>query len=448
MKKRVLLTVLTLICATFCAHWLTACGLLAALGSSNFGNPGYTHEHVYDQQFHEVQYLKSEATCTQKAVYYYACSCGEHGTETYEYGDYKHTYDRQVAEQMYLMKKATCTTPAKYFYSCKCGARGIENYFEYGDVDPDAHTFDKKVREDKYLASAPSFTDRAVYYYSCECGACGDTTFEGTVLQPTEEVSYQISQDGRYYTVTGKKSTKSSDIVIAEKIDNKPVKSIGYRAFAGRNELTSVVIPDSVTTIDDYAFENCPGLKSVTLGAGLKTIGGHAFENCTALESITLPDSLTDIGKSAFTNCRGITIDTIPDKVTSIGESAFEGCSSITSIEIPDSVTSIGSKAFTGCPIEEATIPAIACTLIRNSKLKSVKITSGTRIPYYAFKGCTELTSASICLPESDMIIEDYAFYDCVALENVTIFGVPSKWDDVAKGNNWLPDNGCKIDFI
>lgn len=445
MKKRVLLTVLTLICATFCAHWLTACGLLAALGGSNFGDPGYTHECVYDQQYHEVQYLKSEATCTQKAVYYYACSCGKAGTETFEYGDYKHTYDKQVAEQRYLMKKATCTTPAKYFYSCKCGARGIENFFEYGDVDPDAHTFDKKVREDKYLASAPTFTERAVYYYSCECGAIGDQTFEGTVLQPTEEVTYQISQDGRYYTVSGKKSTKSSDIVIAEKIDNKPVKSIAYRAFAGRNELTSVVIPDSVTDIDDYAFANCLELKSVTLGAGIKTIGAHAFENCVALETITLPDVLTDIGKSAFANCRNITVDTIPDEVTYIGESAFEGCIGITSIVIPDSVTSIGNKAFSGCPIEEATIPAIACTHIKNSKLQSVTITSGTRIAYYAFKGCTELTSAAIYIPEDGMVIEDNAFYDCVALEKIIIFGVTTKWDDVSKGNNWIPDT-CKID--
>ena len=117
---------------------------------------------------------------------------------------------------------------------------------------------------------------------------------------------------------------------------------------AGKKE-TSYIIPDSVTSIADYAFDNCTRLTSITIPEGVTIIGSSAFDNCIRLTSIVIPNGVTSIAYGAFNECRSLTNITIPDSVTYIGAIAFYGCSSLTSITIPDSVTSIGYCAFSVC---------------------------------------------------------------------------------------------------
>ena len=112
---------------------------------------------------------------------------------------------------------------------------------------------------------------------------------------------------------------------------------------------TSVTIPDSVTSIRDYAFERCSSLTSITIPDSVTSIGSYAFYKCSSLTSITIPDSVASIGYRAFFNCSSLTSITIPDGVTSIGEYAFSGCSRLTNVTIPNSVTSIGKNAFSLC---------------------------------------------------------------------------------------------------
>ena len=127
------------------------------------------------------------------------------------------------------------------------------------------------------------------------------------------------------------------------------VTTIGDSAFNSCVSLTSVTIPDSVMTIGNGVFAGCSNLTSVTIGDSVTTIGSSAFYLCTSLTSVTIPDSVTTIGDYAFYWCDSLTTVTIGDSVTSIGDEAFYECRSLTSVTIPDSVTSIGDEAFYFC---------------------------------------------------------------------------------------------------
>lgn len=114
---------------------------------------------------------------------------------------------------------------------------------------------------------------------------------------------------------------------------------------AGRAE-NSYIIPDSVATIEEFAFCQCSALTSVTIPESVTSLKSGAFSRCSGLTSIIIPDSVISIGEAAFFVCYGLTSIVIPDTVRSIGAAAFIGCPSVVSVTIPTTVTSIGEKAF------------------------------------------------------------------------------------------------------
>ena len=185
------------------------------------------------------------------------------------------------------------------------------------------------------------------------------------------------------------------------------VTSIGEDAFSNCTSLTSVTIPDSVTSIGEGAISGCTSLKSI-YGKYASNDGRYLIIDGVlnsfapaGLTEYTIPDSVTSIGDYAFCACSSLASVTIPDSVTSIGMLAFSYCTSLTSITIPDSVTKIREWAFSYC-----------------TSLTSVTIGNGvTYIGGYAFYGCTSLTS--ITIPDSVTQIGNGVFEDCTSLTNV-----------------------------
>ena len=183
----------------------------------------------------------------------------------------------------------------------------------------------------------------------------------------------------------------------------RKVTSIGEYAFNQCSGLTSVTIPNSVTSIGDDAFMDCRSLTSITIPNSVMSIGEWAFYQCSSLTSITIPNSVTSIGDYVFGGCSGLTSINIPNSVTSIGDGLFGSCSGLTSVTIPNSVTSIGYNAFVGC-----------------SSLTSVTIpNSVTSIGEWAFNQCSGLTSVTI--PNSVTSIGRSAFCQCSGLSSVTL---------------------------
>lgn len=124
---------------------------------------------------------------------------------------------------------------------------------------------------------------------------------------------------------------------------------INGSAFLVMANLTSVTIPDCVTSIGSYAFRNCRSLTSVTIPDSVTSVGEYAFDGCSNLTNITIPDGITILYSNTFSNCSSITSITIPDRVTTIGNNVFSNCSRLTNIVIPNSVTNIGEYAFSNC---------------------------------------------------------------------------------------------------
>ncbi len=214
-------------------------------------------------------------------------------------------------------------------------------------------------------------------FYKCKLGSANADTQTDTLVIP-DAVEY-IGDYAFYncgFTVTGDTPLDVKPCGIDEIIIGNGVTSIGKNAFYGFVSLRKVTIGNNVTSIGEKAFYKCEYLEEVNFGSALTEIGVKAFYKCTALKSAILPDSVTKIGTHAFYKCTALETLKISEQVTEISEYAFYGCSALKELTLPASVTTIGRQAFRNC-----------------SSLISVALSSSIEsIGNHAFYGCSALT--------------------------------------------------------
>jgi hypothetical protein len=191
------------------------------------------------------------------------------------------------------------------------------------------------------------------------------------------------------------------DYDTAKKYWDNPARDMLVGAFFGNREITSVTIPDSVTTIEGRTFWPCTSLMSVTLSSSLKSIPNDMFYGCTSLETIILPSSLTTIGNSAFGGCTALETVAFSDSITEIRSGAFRGCTALTALILPKNLRSLNDSVFENC-----------------TGLTSVTFQSkNLQIQSSVFTGCTALTTLII---NENMNVQGYFLKDC-PITTVTI---------------------------
>ncbi len=140
--------------------------------------------------------------------------------------------------------------------------------------------------------------------------------------------------------------TLDTVVVLPDYIEDVPVTVIGASAFNGRTLPTEVIIPDTVTTIENAAFMNCTSLETIIIPDSVTYIGESAFQGCTALKNVVIGNGVKEIGDIAFKGCTALTALDLGDSVETVGNGAFFGCTALTKVYIPSTVKNIGSFAF------------------------------------------------------------------------------------------------------
>lgn len=201
------------------------------------------------------------------------------------------------------------------------------------------------------------------------------------------------------------------------------ITSLGERMFEGCTKLTTITLPSKLESIRGRAFYGWTGLKSIIIPSNIKSIGSDAFRGCTALSSITIPNNVTSLDWSVFEDCTGLTSVIIEGGITAINGWTFSNCCNLSSITLPDSITSIGICGFENCfNLTNIDIP------------KNVSLIDDRA---FANSGLTSLT-----IPKNVTSIGGDAFCDCSNLTKITI--LPTNPPSGANGM-FSNTNNCPI---
>lgn len=216
------------------------------------------------------------------------------------------------------------------------------------------------------------------------------------------EHTFERCSGGVRLVLCGSNYSDAKEIQIPSEYEGIPVVIIGDSAFAGM-KMESVLIPDSVTTIESRAFKNCKKLKNVVFGQNVTVINGESFQNCTRLETIEIPLGVTAVRGNTFEGCTSLENIALHDGITEIHAAAFKDCTSIKTIDLPSGITEIRANTFENC-----------------KSLTSIDIPDGViRIKAHAFRNCSSLSK--VTCPSTLREIGSSAFRSCKSLRSITI---------------------------
>ena len=230
------------------------------------------------------------------------------------------------------------------------------------------------------------------------CSLCGADV--GSKEKNAPLIIYTSRGDGTCY-VSGTKETIFGVVEIPKYSPKGDlVISIGKNSFANSG-ISKIILPDSITVIDDLAFYPCVYLTEVSMSDGINRIGDFAFGYCELLESVIIPDSVKEIGEKAFSSCKALTTVKLPEGLTAIPYGAFNQCNKLLQIDIPDSVVTIGDFAFNMC-----------------RSLKTISIPDSVEsIGIRAFQYCSAVIQ--VVVGNSVESIGEYAFNECVSIVEI-----------------------------
>ena len=268
--------------------------------------------------------------------------------------------------------------------------------------------------------------------------------------------AYSFESAGIYYNITGNNTvevtysdrdnnTYSGSISVPETVTNNgteySVTKIGEYAFQN-SAVTSVSMPECITSIGQYACNECGSLETVVLPTNLDDFSGWCiFRNCRNLKNIAIPENVTEIPNGTFSGCKNLESVTLPESLKTFGYNAFRSCKSLKTVKIPSGVTAIPSSCFRECSsLESVTIPEGVMTIedgaFQSCNLNALALPESLEaIGSSAFNGNQSLKSVNI--PAKVKTIEESAFYNCGLTDLVIQEGVQTI-DNYAFNSNSL----------
>lgn len=474
MKKKFLSLILAIFCFFPVAFMLSACD---------------KHTHTYTENVSNA-YLKSEATCTESAIYYKSCECGEKSTQTFEVGeplghDYFYssrgdgTHEKICANDQSHSDIENCSGQA-----ASCGEQAYCEICQEYYGEPGGHRFVLQVTTDMYLKRAATCSVNAQYYYSCECGEIGEEYFDyGEPLehQFTNYISnYDATceEDGTKTAICNYDGCNEED-TIAD-VDSAKGHSYGAWASNGNGKHVQTCSNDHSHKIS----ENCSGGTATCKQKAICSVCNseygnklsHIFvdkecENCGVKEpsegllltlssngkyyivsgigtcediDIVIPDThnnlpVTHINDEAFKN-ETIKSVWMPYSITNIGDSSFYGCTSLENVTMGEGVVAIGERSFQNCSnlitvtIDDNVTSIGAYAFANCNNLISVNIGNGiTNIQNYTFSNCTNLEDVKIGKKVTS--IGASAFLNCDDISSVNFAGTIDAWAQISFEN-------------
>lgn len=258
-----------------------------------------------------------------------------------------------------------------------------------------------------------------------------DDTGAPDEIVTVDDIEYYLFIDGAGEAIVHKLAdTARPSVTIPETVQSSggtayPVMGIGAEAFKDCIGLTNILLPGSITSINNYAFYGCNSLDSFDFPDSLTYIGDYAFYGCENMGVGNIPSGLTHIGKYAFHDCTNLELTSLPDDLTSIGSYAFYNCASLALTSLPMNLKTLGASAFMLCPrLQLTALPNLsilyAYTFSGCTNLALTELPAGlTSIGEGVFSHCTHMTLTE--LPSSLTSIGEEAFYDCTSINTMTI---------------------------